>query len=121
LSIIISKQIIEHSTYPENPEQAILYACEKAEKQFTQLATTGSIERSGSCGVCAFISGKIQTLCILLTARLGQKLFIFNVGDSRAVGSFQRGKGYKSLTLDHKPLEPSETKRITENGGKIYQ
>jgi hypothetical protein len=25
------------------------------------------------------------------------------------------------MTIDHKPMEKNEFKRITENGGKIYQ
>lgn len=44
-----------------------------------------------------------------------------NVGDSRAVISRNGGKEWAPLTVDHKPNEESESKRIVENGGKVYQ
>ena len=46
--------------------------------------------------------------------------YVANVGDSRAILSSQRGKNLLDLTVDHKPLEENEKKRIQSNGGKIY-
>lgn len=43
-----------------------------------------------------------------------------NVGDSRAVLSSEEGKKTYPLSLDHKPGEDSETKRIRDAGGEIY-
>lgn len=40
-----------------------------------------------------------------------------NVGDSRAILSFDGGEKYCVLSLDHKPNEDFEKKRITEAGG----
>ena len=47
--------------------------------------------------------------------------YIANVGDSRAIMSVLGGKNIFELSEDHKPESDAETKRITENGGKIYQ
>jgi serine/threonine protein phosphatase PrpC len=43
------------------------------------------------------------------------------VGDSRALLSADGGNSIIALSRDHKPNDENETKRITENGGKIYQ
>jgi len=65
------------------------------------------IDRSGSCAVFTLI---IEDIC-----------YIANVGDSRAVMSTHSGKKLATLTNDHKPNDEKETKRIVENGGKVYQ
>lgn len=44
-----------------------------------------------------------------------------NVGDSRAVLSSDGGKKIFPLSLDHKPSDEVEQKRIIEAGGEIYQ
>lgn len=43
------------------------------------------------------------------------------MGDSRAVISMNDGKIVKSISVDHKPAEDGEKKRITENGGQVYK
>jgi serine/threonine protein phosphatase PrpC len=53
---------------------------------------------------------------------------IANVGDSRALMSCSYKKGANfiqnkviPLTRDHRPMDEIEYRRITENGGKVYQ
>lgn len=46
--------------------------------------------------------------------------YVANVGDSRAIMSADNGETIYGLSIDHKPTEEVEMKRITENGGKIY-
>ena len=48
-------------------------------------------------------------------------VYVANVGDSRAVLSCGEGRTVRAVTIDHKPSEDSERKRIQENGGHIYQ
>lgn len=50
-----------------------------------------------------------------------KKCYIANVGDSRALLSSNRGRKIQNLTIDHKPNVQTEHKRISENGGQIYQ
>jgi len=48
-------------------------------------------------------------------------VYIANAGDSRAILSSDHGNNTLSLTVDHKPSNEDEQKRICQNGGKIYQ
>ena len=50
-----------------------------------------------------------------------EELYIANVGDSRAVLSKNFGETVVQVTLDHKPSEEEEQKRIVIAGGKVYQ
>ena len=51
---------------------------------------------------------------------LNDDIYVINVGDSRAIMSINQGEDCKAMTKDHKPMEPTEFNRITQNGGKIY-
>jgi protein phosphatase 2C family protein 2/3 len=68
---------------------------------------TGVIDKSGSCAIVVLI--------------VGEMCYVANVGDSRAVLSGENGKKAYPLSLDHKPTEEVEKKRIKEYGGHIYQ
>jgi len=65
------------------------------------------LDRSGSCAIVAMIIEK--------------RVFIVNVGDSRAIMSSDGGNYSVNLSLDHKPNDDAEQKRILENGGRVYQ
>jgi protein phosphatase 2C family protein 2/3 len=52
---------------------------------------------------------------------VGEMCYVSNVGDSRAIMSAEGGSKIFVLSKDHRPTEEVETKRIIENGGKIYQ
>lgn len=68
---------------------------------------TGQLDRSGTCAVCLLF--------------IDQWCYVANVGDSRALMSAEFGTKLYGLSIDHRPTEEGETKRITENGGSIYQ
>ena len=65
------------------------------------------LDKSGSCGTTALF---IEDMC-----------YVANVGDSRTIMSAMGGEKVFVLSTDHKPTDEVETKRINENGGKIYQ
>jgi|LauGreDrversion4_2_1035121.scaffolds.fasta_scaffold683791_2 protein phosphatase 2C family protein 2/3 len=65
------------------------------------------IDKSGSCALFAIF--------------LNDEVYIGNVGDSRAFLSSANGDVINSITIDHKPNEVNEMKRILTNGGKVYQ
>lgn len=54
----------------------------------------------------------------LVSVVVGDKLFVANAGDSRAI-LVQRGARVVPLSRDHKPSLPDELERITGLGGKV--
>jgi protein phosphatase 2C family protein 2/3 len=103
--------IIKDKEFPENPAEALRKGFEIAEKEFTNtigLSKSGElIDNSGSCAV----------VCLLVE----EKCYIANLGDSRAIVSYRGGKLTHPMTIDHKPNEERENRRIIDNGGRIYQ
>lgn len=65
------------------------------------------LDKSGSCAIVALLVEK--------------KVFVINVGDSRAMMSADGGNFCLNLSIDHKPNDDSEQKRILSNGGRVYQ
>ena len=78
------------------------------------------LDKSGSCAIASLFVGR-QSLYLILTYIIDDVCYIANVGDSRALMSADGGNYTVALSTDHKPNEDNEQKRITENGGKIYQ
>jgi len=64
-------------------------------------------DRSGSCAI------------ILLVTE--SKVYVANVGDSRAIISKNHGEEPSDISRDHKPGDPLEQQRIIAGGGKVYQ
>ena len=105
--------IVRDSEFPQNPIKAMKRGFEQAEKTFLEYAhndsnlQTGNVQRSGSCAVVILIVGEVA--------------YVANVGDSRAFMSVDGGTRIVPLSVDHKPEDPSEQKRIEDHGGKVYQ
>jgi serine/threonine protein phosphatase PrpC len=96
---------------PELTGQAIKEALEKSEKQIVENVRVDTT-LSGSTGVVGVIRG--------------DKLYMANVGDSRAVfgmgidSTDSKKCIAKDVTIDHKPDLPEEQKRINEVGGRVF-
>ena len=108
----LHKFIVQDKNFPDNIPQAIKNGFELAEKDFiTNHALSkhndNVLDRSGSCGVVVMI--------------VDSKIYVANVGDSRAVMSAKNGETFREITTDHKPDNPKEKSRIIDNGGKVYQ
>lgn len=102
--------VIREPSFPWNPKEAIKEGFMKAEKKFMEnnyVPDQGIIDKSGSCAIVVLIVGDLW--------------FVANVGDSRAVLSGDGGKKIFPLSLDHKPCDDIERKRIIDAGGQIYQ
>jgi serine/threonine protein phosphatase PrpC len=91
--------------------QAISTAYQKAEKEFFSIAVDEQngkvLDKSGSCAVSALI--------------MDEWCFIINLGDSRALYSFDSGNKLYQVSRDHKPNDKIELERIQKAGGSVYK
>lgn len=109
---MINNQIIREPCFETNPEEAIINGCEKAENEFLNKIALNRdsnviVDKSGSCAIFGLF--------------FKDEIFIANVGDSRAFISSDNGQNITAITVDHKPNEVNELKRILSKGGKVYQ
>ena len=100
--------IVNHSSFPSDPAQAITSGCLAAERKFCDIADKKepNHDTSGSCAIIVMM--------------VGNECYIGNIGDSRAVMSASQGKQLFLLSRDHKPDDENERTRITKNGGQVY-
>ncbi len=103
--------IVNDKFFPENPTEAIKNGFMNAEKDFIHnfaLSKDGIVlDRSGSCAVVILI--------------VDDMMYFANVGDSRAILSKNHGEHVIPVTVDHKPSDLDEQKRISLAGGRVYQ
>ena len=109
----LHKLILNDINFPENVELAIRNGFFNAEKNFlNEIAIDPNdnniiSDRSGSCAVVVLVVDK--------------KIYVANVGDSRALFSEKKGTNFVVVTDDHKPNNINEKNRIIKNGGHVYQ
>ena len=109
--------IFESNFFPDDPVKAIQQAFEKAEKKFLEANQSRNrnqknkiipnYDHSGSCAIIVLI---INDTC-----------YTVNLGDSRALYSYNSGNKFYQLSRDHKPNDPIEKSRIYKAGGSIYK
>lgn len=64
---------------------------------------------------------KYSGSCACTTIVINKTIYGINLGDSRAILSYQHGASVKLLTQDQKPSKQEEFDRIIKAGGKIYR
>ena len=101
----LHKYIINDKYFPSNPQKAIANGFIYAEKMFFKNYT--GLDSSGSCAIVVII--------------IENRVYIANVGDSRAILSAKKGTKFYPLSRDHRPGDEKEYKRILDAGGKIYK
>ena len=101
----LHKYIINDKYFPSNPQKAIANGFIYAEKIFFKNYT--GLDNSGSCAIVVLI--------------IENRIYIANVGDSRAILSAKNGSKFYPLSRDHRPGDEKEYKRILDAGGKIYK
>ena len=109
LKEIYLKYLTENANFPFDIKTSLTESFEKAEEEFFKLKCSGDIKQCDKSGSCALVS-------ILFD----NKIYIANLGDSRAIMSMNSGTKIKQLTNDHKPDNPKEVERVIKNGSKIY-
>ena len=109
LKTYLHQYIFDSEFFPENPIKAIEQGFQKCENNFINSINTQSkcYDTSGSCAIIILI--------------MNDSCYIVNLGDSRALYSFDDGKKFFQLSRDHKPNDPIEKKRIYKAGGNIYR
>ena len=101
--------LLENKNFPIDIKLSLTETFEKIEEEFFKQKCSGTLEesdRSGSCALVALI--------------FDNKIYIANIGDSRAIMSSNGGTKIKALTNDHKPNNPKEFERAIKNGSKVY-
>ena len=101
--------LIENKNFPFDIKLAFTETFEKLEEEFYIQNKSKSKEELDNSGSCALV--------VVMTEN---KIFIGNIGDSRAIMSLNNGNKVKQLTIDHKPNNIKEYERIIKNGGKVY-
>ena len=101
--------LVENKNFPFDIRLALTESFEKIEEAFFKEKCSTSLELSDRSGSCALVS-----------IIFDNKIYIANIGDSRAIMSINGGAKVKPLTTDHKPSDPKEYERAIKNGSKIY-
>ena len=96
--------------FPTNLNKAIQESFRKAEENFRAMVYDPKsnilLDKSGSCALVMLI--------------INNYLYSINLGDSRALYSYDSGKYLYQITRDHKPNDEIEKRRIEKVGGKIF-
>ena len=102
-------RLIENKNFPFDIKLSLTETFEKMEEEIYNTNKGKPKEEIDSSGSCALVS--------IITEN---KIYIANIGDSRAIMSINNGTKVKQLTQDHKPNNIKEYERIIKNGGKVY-
>jgi hypothetical protein len=104
------KYLIENKNFPMDIKLSMTETFQKIEEDFFKLkCKEDSFEDSDKSGSCALVS-----------IIFDNKIYIANIGDSRAIMSINGGTKVKQLTVDHKPDNIKEFERAIKTGSKIY-
>ena len=103
--------IFNSSNFPNFPLKAIEQGFKNCENNYIKLIHNKTRNQyndySGSCAIIILI---IDDMC-----------YIANLGDSRAIYSYDTGTKFYQLSRDQKPNDPKEKKRIYKAGGSIFK
>ena len=101
--------LIENKNFPFDIKLSMIETFQKIEESFFKLKCKNTLEESDKSGSCALVS-----------IIFDNKIYIANLGDSRAIMSVNGGNKIKQITVDQKPDNIKEFERAIKNGSKIY-
>ena len=101
--------LVENANFPFDIKLSMIESFQKIEDDFFKLKCKDNLEDSDKSGSCALVS-----------VIFDNKIYIANIGDSRAIMSIGGGTKVKQLTADQKPDNIKEFERALKNGSKIY-
>ena len=101
--------LVENANFPFDIKLSMIESFQKIEEDFFKLKCKDNLEESDKSGSCA-----------LVAIIFDNKIYMANLGDSRAIMSIGGGTKVRQLTVDHKPDNLKEFERAMKNGSKIY-
>ena len=101
--------LVENTNFPFDIKLSMIESFQKIEEDFFKLKCKDNIDDSDKSGSCALVS-----------VIFDNKVYIANIGDSRAIMSIGGGTKVRQLTADQKPDNIKEFERALKNGSKIY-
>lgn len=105
------KEIVKSSNFPNNIYEAIKEGIGNIEKEFTN-----KIAVSTQGHAIADYSGS----CLVFFLSINTDIYVVNLGDSRAILYRKKGSITEAITIDHKPDNHNELKRINAFGGQTF-
>jgi protein phosphatase PTC2/3 len=102
----LHKYIFEDTNFPVRPKQAIINGFNRADAEYMKQAND-NCDISGSFAVVVMI--------------IGNKCYIANTGNDKAILSYDNKASYKKVTQDHDISNIQEKVRIESIGGTTYQ
>lgn len=103
--------ILNSKEFPEDPINAIAKGFKACEISFLKsIHEKTNNEYNDFSGSCAIIVLIINDIC-----------YTINLGDSRALYSYEDGNKFYQLSRDQKPNDPIEKNRIYKAGGAIFK
>ena len=106
----LDEYLFNSSFFPSDITKSIRESFKKAEDNFKAMAYDEKnnilLDKSGSCALVMLI--------------INNYLYAINLGDSRALYSYDSGKYLFQITRDHKPNDEIEKRRIEKAGGKVF-
>ena len=101
--------LVENANFPFDIKLSMIESFQKIEEDFFKLKCKDNLDDSDKSGSCALVS-----------VIFDNKVYIANIGDSRAIMSIGGGTKVRQLTADQKPDNAKEFERALKNGSKIY-
>ena len=108
--------IIEDKNFPIDIKLSLQSSIERAENEFNKKYLNLKPDDLKNLNEKTDFSGSCALICLIVD----NKIYLCNIGDSRAIMSMENGSKFRPLTIDHKPNNPKEYERIIKNGGKVY-
>ena len=102
--------IFKSDFFPDNPIESIKIGFKNCEIGFLNTIQNGRNSYNDFSGSCAIIILIIDT-----------NVYCINLGDSRAIYSYDQGNKYYQISRDQKPNDPIEKKRIIKGGGSVFK
>ena len=116
----LHRYIFDSEYFPDEPVRAIeegFNICEKKFIESIKLKNEGKTKVKDRPYLFSDYSGS----CALIIIIIDDICYIVNLGDSRALYSYDSGNKFYFLTRDQKPNDPIEKNRIYKAGGSIFK